>query len=378
VSELELAHEEPLIFCEPGIADWHKRLSIPSERYFSPEILKAEKERLFPRTWVVAGRVTDAPSPGDYFRIDILGEPLLIVCQDDGSHRAFYNICQHRGRRLVDDAKGHSNLFRCIYHNWTYQRSGALKAAPGDECFPDLDCAKVSLPPVRMEIWGGFLFVNLDGKAEPLSDYLGELGRALEGWFLPNVASQREHNVVEIHTNWKLVLDNFFEFYHISGLHSQRTGKIFPDESGYALFRHHAVQVIPMEKQRGWSETRPRDWRQWLGIERSRDCGFGFHWNLFPNISIHVNPHVGSTGFLQIMPHPTDPERSEWRAWRLAMDDQPLATWIDYQVQQDLDNMEPHAAGIRSRSFSAQRLSLHECRVAHFHATVDDYLEGRR
>jgi choline monooxygenase len=373
-----MVNEEPLIFAESGAADWRNWLSIPSQRYFSKEILASEKERLFRRTWVVAGRVTDAPNPGDFFTVDILGEPILIVCQSDGSHRAFYNICQHRGRRLVDEARGSTTVFRCAYHSWTYQPSGKLKAAPGSECFPDFQCEEVTLPPVRLELWGGFCFVNLDGQAEPLVDYLGELGRALEGWFSPTVASQRQHNVVEINTNWKLVLDNFFEFYHISGLHQQRKGKLFPEESGYALFRHHAVQVIPMESKRGWSQTRPKDWRQWLSIERSRDCGFGFHWNLFPNISIHVNPHVGSTGFLQIMPHATDPERSEWRAWRLAMDDQPLATWIDVQVQQDLDNMGPHAAGLRSQSFAAQRLSLHECRVAHFHATIDDYLQGRR
>jgi len=376
--DAEIVSDEPLIFAEPGAADWKSRLHLSSERYFSREVLAQENERLFPRSWVIAGRVTDAPNPGDFFTVELFGEPVLVVCQTDGRHRAFSNVCQHRGRRLVDAAAGNASVLRCKYHSWTYAPSGELKAAPCEETFPSFDCARVALPSIRLDSWGGFLWVNLDGKAEPLQSWLGPVAGGLEGWFSPTVKSQRQHEEVEIPCNWKLVLDNFFEFYHIAGLHLQRKGKLFPDDSGFALFRHHAVQVIPMAAKRDWKSWRTRNWRDWLAIERSRECGFGFHWTLFPNISVHVNPHVGSTGFIQILPHATDPERCRWRAWRLAMDDQPLAAWIDEQVQQDLDNMTPHAVGVRSRGFRGQRLSLLECRVAHFHATIDEYLAGKR
>jgi phenylpropionate dioxygenase-like ring-hydroxylating dioxygenase large terminal subunit len=376
--DVEVVSDEPLIAAEKGLTDWRRRLAISSDRYFSREVLAQEKERVFMRTWLVAGRESDAPSPGDYFTLDILGEPVLIVCQEPGRHRAFYNVCRHRGRRLVDEPRGNASLFRCLYHSWTYDCGGKLKGAPYAESFPALDCDQQGLKPIRLESWGGFLFVNFDDQAAPLAQFLGPLAGGLEGWFMPSAISKREHTTVEIKCNWKIVLDNFFEFYHIIGLHQQRKGKIFPEESAFALFRDHAVQVIPMERRRGWPGVRTRDWRDWLSIERSRDCGFGFHWTMFPNISVHVNPHVGATGFLQITPHATDPERCYWRAWRLAMDELETATWIDYQVQQDLDNMEPAAAGLRSRGFDHQQLSLFECRVAHFHSTIDDYLQGRR
>jgi phenylpropionate dioxygenase-like ring-hydroxylating dioxygenase large terminal subunit len=371
---LSVANETPLILEEDAAPRWRRLARISADRYFSRE--RAERERAwFESGWVLVGSTTQLEAPGDFLGFQLLAEPLLIVRQPDRSLRAFYNVCSHRGRRLVDDAAGSAERFRCTFHEWTYGLDGELRGVPHAGTFPDLDRASCALKQVRLGEWNRLLFVNLDGRAEPLADYLGPMKDCFAGWL--DSARVVGSRAIEQGCNWKLVLDNFYEFYHLDGLHPQRTGKLAPEHGAFALFARHALQVNPYAGQRDGPRLRSRRWQDWLDVPRTRECGFSFHLSLFPNISVHINPEFGGTSFIQSVPHPTDPERCTVNIWNFTLDDGPIDLTIREQGAQDLQNCAPHAAGLRSSAFREQTMSTYECRVSHFHAAIDEFLERR-
>src|SRR5262249_39329669 len=215
----------------------------------------AERERAwFESGWVLIGSTVQIGSPGDFLTAQLVDQPVLVVRQADGSVRAFHNVCSHRGRRLVDEAARTAPRFRCTYHESTYSPDGELRGVPHGTTFPDLDRAACGLKPIRVAEWNRLVFVNLDGGAEPLPDYLGPMKDCFAGWFeTPRLVSARsfEHNC-----NWKLLLDNFYEFYHLDGLHPQRTGRLVPEYGAFVLFSRHALQVNPYASERTWSPSR--------------------------------------------------------------------------------------------------------------------------
>src|SRR5260370_41355347 len=146
---------------------------IPKDRYLSSAFLASEYERLWPRGWNLVGPTGDVAEPGDYLVFDVGPESILVVRGDDGRVRAFHNVCQHRGRRLRDEGCGHASTSQCPERLWTYSRDGGLTWVPDSDDFPQGDpTGCVSLPEGRCETWNGWVFVNLDRDAEPLTEFL--------------------------------------------------------------------------------------------------------------------------------------------------------------------------------------------------------------
>lgn len=370
---IAVVNDDPFILEEAGGPAWQSA-RISRDRYFSAE--RAAGERAwFAAGWVLVGSAAQLPAAGDFLTCQLIDQPLLIVRQADGSIRAFHNVCSHRGRRVVDDASGRAERFRCTFHEWTYALDGELCGVPHARTFPDLDRSACGLRQARLDQWNRLLFVNLDGRAEPLAEFLGPMAECLAGWIdRSRVIGFRS---VEHGSNWKLVLDNFYEFYHLDGLHPQRTGKLVADRGAFVLFARHALQVNPYARERDWSPAAAARWQDWLDVPRTRECGFSFHLSLFPNVSVHINPEFGGTSIIQAVPHPSDPERSTINLWNLSLDDGPFDVTIREQGAQDLANCLAHAAGLRSIASRDQILSTYECRVAHFHAALDQFLADR-
>jgi phenylpropionate dioxygenase-like ring-hydroxylating dioxygenase large terminal subunit len=370
VANFTVSNDDPLILEQDGAHSWRRRARIPKDRYFSRE--HAERERAwFEAGWVLVGSTLQLEQPGDFLTFQLFDQPVLVVRQADRSIGAFHNVCSHRGRRLVDDAAGTAQRFRCPYHEWTYSLDGQLRGVPHGNTFPELDRAACGLEQVRVAEWNQLVFVNLDGGAEPLAEYLGPIRDCLGDWLEgKRLLSSR---TLEQSCNWKLLLDNFYEFYHLDGLHPQRTGKLVPQQAAFVLFERHALQVNPYASERAWSPS--RRWQDWLDVPHTRACGFSFHLSLFPNVSVHINPEFGGTSFIQALPHPTDPERSTVNAWSFSIDDGPMDMSIREQGAQDFANCPAHVAGLRSRAFREQIMSTYECRVSHFHAAMDAFLD---
>ena len=189
--------------------------------YKSPEFFQIERERIFRRAWLNVGRVEDVPGAGDYIvrEVEVLRASILIARGKDEAVRAFYNVCPHRGNKLVNVPSGSTEAFVCGYHSWTFNTRGALRGVPDKEMFRNLDSAKCGLRAIALEVWQGFIFVCFDDPPQlSLRQFLGPLGDYLEG--LENI-NQGAIFTVESHLkcNWKIISDAFLEAYHIQALH---------------------------------------------------------------------------------------------------------------------------------------------------------------
>lgn len=193
---------------------------LPRACYTSPAFFEFEREAVFAHSWVCIGRTDQLPNPGDCFSASVAGEPVIMTRMQSGDLRALGAVCQHRGHVLSCDVDQPRGMLRCPLHYWTYDLEGRLVGAPhmGD-MLPRLR-GSVRLPPVRMELWHGFIFVNLDGAAPPLAPSLAKVEPCWRAYgeaelvTIPPVAA-----TTPVPWNWKVQLENFTDAYHPEFVH---------------------------------------------------------------------------------------------------------------------------------------------------------------
>ena len=192
--------------------------TLPGAVYTSPDVFRLEQSGIFARQWMCAGRESDIPSPGDYFLKSIAGNSVIFMRGRDGKVRAFYNVCRHRGSKLLETPCG-AGLSRvlCPYHAWSYNTDGTLQSAP--QMNEDFRKDAFSLVPVRLELFHGFLFANLDEHAVPLATHFVELPDLTRFRIGELVVGKRIE--YDVHANWKLLCENYSECYHCPGAHPQ-------------------------------------------------------------------------------------------------------------------------------------------------------------
>jgi choline monooxygenase len=182
--------------------------------YTSPDFLDLEKQELFRKEWICLGHEGEIPRPGDYFTTDLLDEQLLVARGPDGIVRVLSNVCRHRGN-VVARGSGSSMRFTCKYHAWSYGIDGQLLAAPLME---GLDKANCRLPRFAVETWRGFIFVSLAGDTAPLATALRDTDQ-----YINNYQPERQHLLYVADdtwlANWKCVVENFMEGYHLTPTH---------------------------------------------------------------------------------------------------------------------------------------------------------------
>ncbi len=208
----------PATVLEPTRRPLAEALTLPSAFYWSNAVFELEQAEIFRRMWLCIGREADLPGSGDYVTREIAGENLVVIRARDGRLRAFFNVCRHRGARLLAEGEG-KGLARivCPYHAWSYELDGQLGAAPrmGEgfcrEAYP--------LMTARLGSRDGFLFVNLDASAEPLEEYLADLPD-LSRFRLPELVCGKRVEY-EVAANWKFIAENYSECYHCPGAHPQ-------------------------------------------------------------------------------------------------------------------------------------------------------------
>ncbi len=190
--------------------------------YCDGTVLEKEWERVFGRSWICAGREERVAEPGQFITLDVGRESILVVRDRDGRLRAFFNVCRHRGARLVTAAAGRlKGAVSCAYHAWTYSLDGRLVGTPHLWESQGLPKEEFSLCPVAVDAWGGFVFINLDGgRAAPLARHLGGIPDRLRRYPLAalKVAARQED---EVACNWKILVENYMECYHCPGVHPE-------------------------------------------------------------------------------------------------------------------------------------------------------------
>ena len=228
--------------------------TLPRWCYQSEAFYRREIERIFLRTWTFVDRVDAIPAEGDYLNVDTFAGPVLILRDHAGHVRAFANTCRHRGARLLE-GRGNCRAIVCPYHSWTYDLDGTLLRALGMEKTSNFHQGQLGLKPIRLEIWGGFIFINFNDDSESLLDYLGDLTLRYESYkFEDMVCTRRTEYTVEC--NWKLLLENAHEDYHTATVHKASLGAQFskplPSPNGnweaIMLPMETSVAVLPGEE----------------------------------------------------------------------------------------------------------------------------------
>ncbi|MEQ8602110.1 MAG: aromatic ring-hydroxylating dioxygenase subunit alpha [Marivibrio sp.] len=195
----------------------YQRLHLSPAHYFDGDIFDRERDRIFFREWCFAGHISELAEPGDFIVCDLLDQSVVLTRGRDGRLRGFHNVCQHRGNRLVAERSGRGKRsFTCGYHCWSYDEAGRLRHAPRQEQVGAFDRSRYDIPPVQVEEVGGFVFFNLDPEASPLAKRMDGFEAELRR-LLPDVDRLQPTHACEttIAANWKIVMDNNIEAYHL-------------------------------------------------------------------------------------------------------------------------------------------------------------------
>lgn len=188
--------------------------------YTDPEIYARSRDRIFCKTWQYACHQSAIPRHGDYVAFSVMDERIFVARQKDGSIRGFYNVCQHRGHSLVED-RGRARVIVCPYHAWAYELDGKLRGAPGSGEAPGFDKSKICLTGVRVEEFCGFVFVNLDPDAAPMSEMFPGVADAIRA-ACPDIEDRvfADDRYLDEACNWLVSVENYNECYHCQHVHA--------------------------------------------------------------------------------------------------------------------------------------------------------------
>jgi phenylpropionate dioxygenase-like ring-hydroxylating dioxygenase large terminal subunit len=344
------------------------RLGEP-EIYTDPEHLVQERETVFRFAWHIAGRAEAIPKPGDYLVWERFGQSVVIARQADGSLGAFYNVCPHRGARIVAEG-GHcdSGELTCPFHGFGYDLRGDLIRVPERGTFDPKHLAGLRTAEVAVDVWDGWLCVHLDPEhAKPLSEELGELTDEL-GWYGMGDWKYYGSSRCIAEANWKTVLEGFLETWHVASVHAKTLPEgIDVSATTYASFAPHSMMVIPIGSKRLQNAPQPVV-HQALAI-----C----HYLVFPCAFFNMYP---DQGYLTTV-YPIDEKRTLLEGYVVARKTPPKGMdpekW-DASVASSLCYMDEivdedrHVAGeigaVRhSFGYQGNLYNRLECRITEFH-----------
>jgi len=268
---------------------------LPPRAYTSQDWFDREQEMIFNRCWQFAGMVEDLPAPRSYLCTTVGRHPLVVLRGEDGELRAFHNICRHRGAQLLEGQGTLRSAIVCPYHSWTYAPDGRLKGVPQKQFFPGLRKDTLGLKPAACQVWNNLIFVHPDPAAEPLEDWLGG--------FPEKAGPHRIEELVEvwrqryeIAANWKIVVENYLDGYHLWHLHSKSLGDYL--DYGHLTWEfvgQHWVSYLPL------ADPDRVDYWQFppiASVPKSQRSAFSHL--LFPNLGIVADGE--SWSILQILP----------------------------------------------------------------------------
>jgi choline monooxygenase len=335
-------------------------------------VLDAEHARILERSWQLAGHASQLPEAGSYTTAAVGTQPVLVVRGDDGELRAFRNTCRHRGSRVLSGSGQCKKAIRCRYHGWTYRLDGSLIGMPEKRSFGELDKSALGLLPARVEELCGLVFVNLDLSAAPLHEQLGDLPDRLARYRIPSlVPFARTHG--EQPVNWKIVIDNYLEGYHVPIAHP-----------GLMRLLDYKQYEVDVRDSYVWFEAPLRDKPAGTRAERlyrrlvkpmpgleAEDVRVWRYVFIYPNTAIDLYPDQVMTW--QIRPDGVRRTVDAFAAYREPRPGlrtrlvQRLNTKLNQLVHdEDVDLVENVQAGLETRGFAPGPLSAREAAVGWF------------
>lgn len=207
--------------------------SLPFSVYREPTFFTLEQQKIFSDNWVFACVTQELPEIGDYYALTLAGEMIAIIRGEDRKLRAFANICRHRGTPLLDEGFGHvdRNII-CPYHAWTYQLTGELKAIPLNKTIA-VDKTEHGLIEYPLNSWQGLVFIHLGVPQDRLSTRYADIAPHIAPYELPGFTEQAAGAVEHWQANWKLIMENAMESYHLFKVHRETLEQYTPSRSAY-------------------------------------------------------------------------------------------------------------------------------------------------
>ncbi|MCI4319646.1 MAG: aromatic ring-hydroxylating dioxygenase subunit alpha [Thermoplasmata archaeon] len=360
----------------------------PGPIFWDEPTFHLEMERLFYRSWLNVGHESQIAQPGDFFTRQIGPESVLFVRGADGTPRGFYNVCRHRGTRLLEASEGSGvSSIVCPYHSWKYGLDGRLLGAPHTQEVTHFDKEQFGLHPVRVERWGGFLWANLSGSGPSLREEFGTFFAEMARFPIAELRLGA-HFVYEVEANWKILVENYSECYHCAPVHPE-LNRLTPYLSGDN--DHHFLEGERRSKVNGGFMTFAKDYtsmtrtgytgrpliRGMTDVDKTRV----YYHTMFPNTFLSLHPDY-------LMLHrswPINPHHSRVECdffFEPAAVEQPdfdpkdaTELWDEIN-RQDWKVCELAQQGARSRSWRGGRYSDQESLVYDFDAFVREQMRA--
>lgn len=258
--------------------------ALPSRYYIDADVFTRARERVFFSNWQYACHESQIEAHGSYHAFSLFEQDILLVRDNDGTLRGFYNVCQHRGHTLVENGEGQVKLLTCPYHKWTYELNGGLRAAPGGSKNKNFIREEICLTQVRVETFLGFVFVNLDDSAASMNELYPDVADAVTK-LCPDIKAQRfafDHHAVE-DCNWLVAVANYNECYHCKNAH-QAFSKGVVDPESYDIQQFSSGRVLrhsarAAKQEEAWYES---------GAGEDEKTYGSFY--LYPGFSLQIYP----------------------------------------------------------------------------------------
>lgn len=333
-------------------------LTLPARYYTDPDVFRRELDRFFFDRWVYVGRDEDLREAGAYRLVDLAGESLILVRTRAGAVRAFYNVCRHRGTRLLTEPEGRlRDCLRCPYHAWTYDLDGRLVGAPHMDEVPHFRMDDYPLHALAVDAWDGHLFVHAGATPAPLAASLGALMDRFRPWRMHELRRWARIDY-DVRANWKLVIQNYSECLHCPGVHPALnrlshylSGENEPLQPGYMGGRMDLRPGVETMSIDGVCRRAP------LAGLSADDRRHVSYYAIFPNLLLTLHPDYLMTHTLW----PLAPDRTrivcDWyfhpdELARPDFDGRDAVEFWDLTNRQDWHVCELSQAGLASRAYT--------------------------
>ena len=330
--------------------------TLPARWYADPEVYQAERRRIFARQWLWIGREAEVAEPGQYVTAAPAEFPLFVRRAEDGTLRAFHNVCRHRASKLLTEPSGHCNTIECPYHGWRYRSDGALDHVPLFGEAADFPRSELSLFSIAVEVWRGLLFVCLDPEAPPLIEWLGPIEESFQQTAPVRVNFGREATYM-VECNWKTYIDNYQEGYHIPPLHPSLHRDL--DWTRYRVINFEGGSLHD-------------------GPQRKRSNHPGSYGWRFPNFTF--NSYPDGVSFVRMEPVGYEQTRLVYQFWTPdgagAAELEGAAAYGTQLAEEDIGIVEAVQQNLNAGVYERGPLSpRHENGLYHFHEMVRDAVE---
>jgi len=344
----------------------------PTSWYTDSAMLTLEREKVFRRTWQYAASLDLLTFPGNYAAVDINGIPVALTRGQDGELRAFYNVCRHRAG-VVARGCGNRKSLQCQYHGWLYGLDGKLRNAPEFDGVENFDKDDFGLIPIRVEAWGGFVFVNMDQAAPSLLDVLGNIPEETRQFDFSTLRKVERREYI-VNANWKVYIDNYLEGYHIPIAHPGLFKEVDYDKYRVDTFRYYSSQYAPIRPIRT-EDPAGRVFTELKGDEQA------FYYWIFPNFMINIYPGNVQNNIVIPLGHDKTLVVFEWyfadpgtpEAWNNLQDG---IAFSDNVQKEDTEICEDVQRNLEAGVYKQGRYSVkRENGVYHFHQLMQEFLK---